>query len=290
MTDLDAQPERGRRAAEWPVGNYLRVEQWAPPPLDGAGRPTRLISRVPVDAHLMDEAGGLHAGALLTVIDSVGGYLAGLAVQPDGIVTTSLTLRMGRRRHIGPLLCEATVLRKGRASVVVLVSVTDEGNGGATVASSIMTCGVLARESPDPTIGRGVHHPMAPPQRDPVSLVDFFGIQPGSGLITRLEIGDHLRNTWGILHGGAIAVLSDLAAVRAVRSDTDTRPGLPLGHGHGGALPGAGAGRPGGGPVHGDGSQTRWDGGPRGHARRRGGRPHGFAGIGHRLPALTRSF
>jgi uncharacterized protein (TIGR00369 family) len=174
----------------------------------------------------MDEVGGLHAGALLTVIDAVGGYLASMTAQPDGIVTTSLTLRMGRRRHIGPLLCEATVLRKGRASVVVLVSVTDEGNGGATVASSIMTCGVLARESPDPTIGRGVHHPMAPPQRDPVSLVDFFGVQPGSGLITRLEIGDHLRNTWGILHGGAIAVLSDLAAVRAVRSDPDSAQGI----------------------------------------------------------------
>ena len=204
------------------MGNYLRVEQWAPPPLDGAGRPTRLMSRVPVDDHLMDEVGGLHAGALLTAIDAVGGYLAGIVAQPDGIVTTSLTLRVGRRRHVGPLLCEATVLRKGRASVVVLVSVTDEGSGGAAVASTIMTCGVLARESPDPTVGRGVHHPMAPSQQDPVSLVDFFGIQPGSGLITRLEIGDYLRNTWGILHGGAIALLSDLAAVRAVRSDTDT--------------------------------------------------------------------
>jgi uncharacterized protein (TIGR00369 family) len=50
-------------------------------------------------------------------------------------------------------------------------------------------------------------------------------VQPGSGLITRLEIGDYLRNTWGILHGGAIALLSDLAAVRAVRSDTDVAQG-----------------------------------------------------------------
>jgi acyl-coenzyme A thioesterase PaaI-like protein len=221
MTDVDAQPQPWRRAAEWPVGDYLRVEQWAPPPRDGAGRPTSLISRVPVDAHLRDETGGLHAGALLTVIDSVGGYLAGLTVQPDGVVTTSMTLRTGRRRQSGPLRCEATVLRQGCASVVVLVSVTDEGNGGATVASSIMTCAVLARESPDPTLGRAVHHPMAPPRREPVPLVDFFGVQPGSGLITRLEIGDHLRNGWSILHGGAIAVLSDLAAVRAARSGTD---------------------------------------------------------------------
>lgn len=225
MTDLDALRERGRLPGEWPVGTYLRVEQWAPSPLDEAGRPTRLRSRVPVDTHVLDEAGGLHAGALLTVVDSVGGYLAGLSVQPDGVVTTSMTLRMGRRRHVGPLLCEASVLRKGRASVVVLVSVTDEGDDDAAVASCVMTCAVLARESPDPTFGRPVHHPMAPPQPEPVSLVEFFGVQPGSGLVTRLEIGDYLRNTWGILHGGAIALLSDLAAVRAVRFEAGSAQG-----------------------------------------------------------------
>ncbi len=225
MTDLDTLRERGRLPGEWPVGTYLRVEQWAPSPLDGAGIPTRLRSRVPVDPHLLDEADGLHAGALLTVIDSVGGYLAGLAVQPNGIVTTSMTLRIGRRRHLGPLLCEATVLRKGRASVVLLISVTDEGNDDAEVASCVMTCAVLARDSPDPTFGRPVHHPMAPPQPEPVPLVEFFGVQPGSGLVTRLEIGDHLRNTWRILHGGAIALLSDLAAVRAVRFEADSDEG-----------------------------------------------------------------
>ena len=225
MTDLDAPRERGHLPGEWPVGTYLRVEQWAPSPLDEAGRPTRLRSRVPVDTHVLDEAGGLHAGALLTVVDSVGGYLAGLSVQPDGVVTTSMTLRMGRRRHVGPLLCEASVLRKGRASVVVLVSVTDEGDDDAAVASCVMTCAVLARESPDPTFGRPVHHPMAPPQPEPVSLVEFFGVQPGSGLVTRLEIGDYLRNTWGILHGGAIALLSDLAAVRAVRFEAGSAQG-----------------------------------------------------------------
>jgi acyl-coenzyme A thioesterase PaaI-like protein len=224
VTGLDAQPYR-RRAGEWPVGTYLRVEQWAPLSLDGDEGPTRLRSRVPVDAHLVDRAGGLHAGVLLTVVDSLGGYLSGLAVQPDGIVTTSMALRAGRRRHVGPRLCDAVVVRKGRTSVVTQISVTDEGDDGAAVASCVMTCAVLGRESSDPNFGRPVHHPMAPPQPDPVSLLEFFGVRPGSGPVTRLEIGDHLRNTWSILHGGAIAVLSDLAAVRAVQSANGPSPG-----------------------------------------------------------------
>jgi acyl-coenzyme A thioesterase PaaI-like protein len=69
---------------------------------------------------------------------------------------------------------------------------------------------------------------MAPAQPDPVSLQEFFGVQPGSGPVTRLEIGDHLRNNWSILHGGAIAVLSDLAALRAVRSGAPLSGGPPV--------------------------------------------------------------
>jgi acyl-coenzyme A thioesterase PaaI-like protein len=216
VTGVDAERERAQPGDVWPVGTYLRVEQWEPPSADGAEGTANLRSRVPVDAHLVDQAGGLHVGALLTVIDSVGGYLSGLAVQPDGVVTTSMAIRVGRRCHVGPLVCDATVLRKGRASVVTRVSVTDEGDGDIVVASCIMTCSVLARESPDPNFGRPVHHPMAPPPPDPVPLEGFFGVQAGSGPVTRLEVGDHLRNTWSILHGGAIAVLSELAAVRAV--------------------------------------------------------------------------
>ena len=51
------------------------------------------------------------------------------------------------------------------------------------------------------------------------------------GAITRLDLADHLRNPWGILHGGAVAMLADVAACRAV----------------------AGAPRPGGGPGPGPG-------------------------------------
>ncbi len=286
MTGVDAERERAQPGDVWPVGTYLRVEQWAPPSADGAEGTANLRSRVPVDAHLVDQAGGLHVGALLTVIDSVGGYLSGLAVQPDGVVTTSMGIRVGRRRHVGPLVCDATVLRKGRASVVTRVSVTDEGDGNIVVASCIMTCAVLARESPDPNFGRPVHHPMAPPPADPVSLEGFFGVQAGSGPVTRLEIGDHLRNTWSILHGGAIAVLSELAAARAVSSANGGGRGRAVGHGHGAALFGPRPSRPGGGPVHGHGSETGRHGGPSGHVRHGRGRPHGRSGLGHRPPRL----
>jgi uncharacterized protein (TIGR00369 family) len=44
---------------------------------------------------------------------------------------------------------------------------------------------------------------------------EFFHIEPGTGTTTRLRLADHLRNPWGILHGGAMALLVDVAACRA---------------------------------------------------------------------------
>jgi uncharacterized protein (TIGR00369 family) len=44
---------------------------------------------------------------------------------------------------------------------------------------------------------------------------EFFCIEPGEGPVTRLRLEDRLRNPWGILHGGAVAMLADEAACRA---------------------------------------------------------------------------
>lgn len=59
-------------------------------------------------------------------------------------------------------------------------------------------------------------------------MEEFFGIEPGVGAVTRLELADRLRNPWGILHGGGLAVLADVAACRAVAADGVHQGGGPL--------------------------------------------------------------
>jgi acyl-coenzyme A thioesterase PaaI-like protein len=46
--------------------------------------------------------------------------------------------------------------------------------------------------------------------------------------VTRLELDDRLRNPWGILHGGGLAVLADVAACRAVADRTPPGPTGPV--------------------------------------------------------------
>jgi len=145
----------------------------SPLSLDGDEGPTRLRSRVPVDAHLVDRAGGLHAGVLLTwsTPSALPQWLGRTARW-----TSPLRWRFGPvAGAMSPAALDAVVLRKGRTSVVTQISVTDEGDDGAAWhrASDLCRSG---RESSDPNFGRPVPttpHGAAP--IGPVPLVDLRG-------------------------------------------------------------------------------------------------------------------
>jgi uncharacterized protein (TIGR00369 family) len=158
------------------------------------------------------------------VADSLGGFASGIAVLPKWIVTTSMLASVFRPDHRGPLVLEARILRSGRNSVVTTVDVTDEGDRGAAVAHVVMTCAVLDPGSMDLGFKRPFSFAVPPPTPDAPDPEEFFRIEPGVGPVTRLELADHIRNPWGILHGGAVAMLADVAAGRAVGTD-DGRSG-----------------------------------------------------------------
>ncbi|HZM54716.1 MAG TPA: hotdog fold thioesterase [Acidimicrobiales bacterium] len=201
-----------------PVSEYFRLERWEIPPPPGVDALSDSGGRAPVDAHLRGSGGGLRTGGLLTSIDSLGGFLCGLAVLPEGIVTTSMMATISQLDHRGPLRLHGRVLRRGRNSVVAGLDVVDEGRGGLPVAAATMTCAVLDPGGMVPEFERPCPTPMAPLDPGAPGPEEFFCIEPGVGPVTRLELTDRLRNPWGILHGGAAAVLADVAACRAAQA------------------------------------------------------------------------
>ena len=198
------------------VSDYFRLERREVP--SAAEQPSVVLGRAPVDDHTRGPGGGLRTGGLLSNLDTLGGFTSGLAVLPRWIVTTSLLATVSELRHVGPLGYRADVVRRGRSSVVTAIDVVDEGAGGRSVAAATMTCAVLDPGAMELGFERPVVVPMAPPQVDPVGPEDFFSIEPGAGPVTRLVLADRLRNPWGILHGGAVAMLADEAACRAAAS------------------------------------------------------------------------
>jgi uncharacterized protein (TIGR00369 family) len=183
---------------------------------------THVVGEVVDLDHLRGPSGGVRAGALLTMADTVGGMCAGLAALPGWVVSTNLMLHTVPTKHQGPFALDARVLRAGRKAVVTQVQIRDSGDGHALIADGVLTSAVLVPEGGPPDFPR----PMVlqpPDSPEPVRpLLEFFGIRDHGDAAVALEIDDRVRNPWGILHGGATAVLVDAAAAHAVGNGATT--------------------------------------------------------------------
>ena len=181
---------------------------------------THVVGEVLELDHLRGPMGNVRAGALLTMADTVGGMCSGLAVLPGWVVSTNLMLSTAPvappAGHRGPFALDARILRAGRNAVVTQVEIRDAGSRDQLVADGVLTSAVLEPAGGPPDFPR----PMvlaAPGGTDPVlPLLEFFGIRAHSDTAVALDIADRVRNPWGILHGGATAVLVDAAATHAV--------------------------------------------------------------------------
>ncbi len=183
---------------------------------------THVVGEVLELEHLRGQAGNVRAGALLTMADTVGGMCGGLAALPGWVVSTNLMLSTNPAPHRGPLALDARVLRAGRKAVVTQVEIRDSGDGERLIADGVLTSAVLDPEGGPPDFPR----PMvlqAPGGSAPIlPLLEFFGIGARGTNEVALEITDRVKNPWGILHGGATAVLVDAAAVHAIGGDATT--------------------------------------------------------------------
>lgn len=163
--------------------------------------------------HMRTTNGNVRAGALLTAADSAAGLCGGLAVLPGWVVTTNLMLHVTSFEHVGPLRICARVLRTGKRAVVTAMHIIDLGRDNALVADGVLTSAVLHPEGGPPNYPRpllldaAAHDEWAAEE-----LPDFLAVRTESPSCLSIELNDRLRNPWGILHGGAIAALVDIAA------------------------------------------------------------------------------
>jgi uncharacterized protein (TIGR00369 family) len=172
--------------------------------------------------HLYGAHGGVRAGALLTMLDSAGGLLGGLAALPDGwVVSTNLSARIVRVDHTGPLRVDARVLRKGKNTVVTAVSISD-ATGDELVLDGVLTSAILVPENGPPQWERPLV--ITPPDTSAhaQSLHEWIGLRTAGADAVEITLADGLRNPWGILHGGVVAALVDACAEHATGGGVTT--------------------------------------------------------------------
>jgi acyl-coenzyme A thioesterase PaaI-like protein len=185
-----------------------------------AGGPIRITGHCPAHDGTRDVHGVVHSGIVTAVADIAAGIASGLASLPRWIVSTDLLVARLRTDVIGPIGIDAEVLRVGRTAAVTRIRAIDDGADGAPVAAGTLTASLLEPEGGPPDHPRPFRlTPIDPPADGPRSLDGFFRLtrdDPAPGRV-RLDLVDDLRNPWGILHGGATAVLVAEAAEHAAR-------------------------------------------------------------------------
>ena len=191
------------------VGRYFRVR------MEEVGT-DGMRGSSPAPDYVRAPGGRVRAGALLTMLDMIGGIRAGLSALPDGwVVSTNLCARTVTTEHVGPLRLESTVLRRGRNNVVTNVDIVDEGAHDTLIMTGVLTSAVLVPENGPPEWDRPVAIDFAEPFDDAPPIAEWIGLRTVDAHTVEMDLADQLRNPWGILHGGIVASLVDAAAEHA---------------------------------------------------------------------------
>jgi uncharacterized protein (TIGR00369 family) len=189
------------------------------------------IARIRVTPYITGSDGGVRAGVLATLVDVVGGAVAARVLRPDWMATADLTLEV-MRPATGPFVeARATVVRRGRTTLVTeagVFNVPDEGSDGSVgvedqgpVAWATMTFAVLPGQSPTSALdghqdlpdrwafaGEGLDRPV-------VEALSISVVDAAEGRIS-MPVQDYLFNSFGAVQGGVMALLGEVAGAEAL--------------------------------------------------------------------------
>ncbi len=161
------------------------------------------------------------AGILATLVDVVAAGVALPLVQPDWMATADMALELVGSPGAGVVEAAARPVRRGRTTLVVEVDLTQhEAVGWATVTFS-----VLPRRETTPVIRSG---PVDVPRsrlggsggdlgRPVADAAGLEVLEPG---VVSMPVSDYVRNSFGAVQGGMMAMLGDVAAASAVGGRT----------------------------------------------------------------------
>lgn len=108
----------------------------------------RVVSRLPVREDLHQQNGYVHAGVVGTLADHTAGAAAGTLMDDNSMpLTAEFKVNLLRPALGRALICEATVLKPGRAITVAESEVYAEDDGGERklIAKAIVTLAVVAQ-------------------------------------------------------------------------------------------------------------------------------------------------
>jgi len=186
-------------------------------------------ARVPVVPSVCNDRGAMQVGVLAMLIDIVSGALAARVVYPDLAVTGDLRIYSTQPAKTGEVTAVGSVLRAGRAAVVVeaeiIAGITKSGEASPSIGSTVATFYRLSRRDGNVNMVRDVISHQATTFRAEgpglsQHLLDKAGlrvIDEAVGVV-ELNMSEYVRNYFGALEGGMVALMADVAGQCAART------------------------------------------------------------------------
>lgn len=187
---------------------------------------------LPITPHLCGDGGGVRLGVLAMLADVVGASNLSEFIHPDRMATVSLSLQSQGEARQGPLIARSSLLRRGSRQLIVSVELRD-GQGsedfarGEAVAQGLLGFSRLARLPEHPDLPAPTQRPSRSEMAHSAArldrpLLERAGVRVLDEEAGVVEIDNHdwVRNSFGTLNGGALALLVELAGERTARAQT----------------------------------------------------------------------
>jgi len=172
---------------------------------------------LPVTPHITDASGGVTAGVLATLVDSVSGNLAARTLSPDRVATADLAVHLIAPSAGDDVEAAASIVRRGTTTLVVQVNMGDAAWATATFA-------ILPRrdETPAPPLP-----PVVPGRRAVLGgsgrrltrwigdAIGLTAIDAARGELS-VPLTAYTANSFGALQGGLVAFVAEQAGARAL--------------------------------------------------------------------------
>lgn len=194
---------------------------------------THCVVRAPVVPQICADRGGVHVGVVATLVDVLGATLAIRAIYPDWIATAGLSIYTIRPAKSGTVVASGTVLRAGQSINVIDVDIreelSDSTHSSSSIGAAIMTFSRLPRRKDTIEVEADSVNGVAFAVEGsglPRRYLDEVGLQilDNTAGIVEVKMTDYVRNSFGAIQGGIVALLADVAGQCAARAAT----GKPL--------------------------------------------------------------
>jgi len=201
----------------------------------------RRMAVLPVVPHVLDDTGAVRVGAIATLMDVAGASVALDSVLPDRTATVELAYQSAQPAREGRLFALARALRAGSKQVVIDVELlggdgSDDPGRARPIGAGTMTFSRLAQRADHAPIrisdaaraATGRSSMALPDSGLDRPLLERSGIRVLDAARGELELDNHdwVRNSFGTINGGMVAILLERAGELAARSAAGARLGV----------------------------------------------------------------